>query len=98
MKKFLFAVLSLTLFVVSFYMVASADTNQFQACVASGAFSADACATCFDPSRGTGSSGSSQDCLCKTQLAELGEAAFNAQYGSFGGCIQVEHSAIPPVL
>lgn len=91
MRRFLLGVSTAALLGVSFYVMAQADTNEFQTCRAAGN-SADLCAVCTNPSRGSGTSGSTAECLCKTQLAELGDAAFNATYGNFGQCIQLEHS------
>ena len=91
MKKLVFLAVTLTLLVFSCWIVASADTSQFQACRAAGN-SADLCASCTNPSRGSGTSGSTADCLCRTQLALLGQPAFNDTYGTYGGCLQLQHS------
>lgn len=91
MKKLVFMAFTLTLLIVSFWIVALADSSQFQACRAAGN-SADLCATCTNPSRGSGTSGSTADCLCRTQLTLLGEPAFDNTYGNFGACLRLQHS------
>jgi len=88
MRKFI--AFTLPLLVLSFWVIAQADTDPFQACVAAGN-SANLCAVCTNPSRGTGTSGSTAVCLCSTQLALLGQRAFDQTYGSFGKCIDLQH-------
>jgi hypothetical protein len=90
MGRFLLSASTITLLVVSFFIVALANTSEFEMCVAAGN-APDLCAVCTNPSRGGGTSGSTAVCLCKTQLAQLGEEAFNATYGNFGQCVQLEH-------
>ena len=82
---------TIILLVASVWIVALADTNEFQACTAAGN-SPDLCAACTNPSRGDGTSGSTAVCLCKTQLAKLGQPAFDQTYGNFGKCIDLEHA------
>lgn len=91
MSKFVRIGLMLTLAIVSFLIVALAGNNEFQTCTAAGN-SASLCAACTNPSRGSGSEGSTAVCLCKTQLAQLGQPAFDQTYGNFGQCIQLEHA------
>src|ERR1044071_3845194 len=90
-RRLIFITFTLTLLLVSCFIVALADTDASQACRLAGN-SADLCATCTNPSRDGGTSGSTAVCLCKTQLAELGQPAFDNTYGNFGQCIQLEHS------
>jgi hypothetical protein len=82
---------TITIVILSCWVVAMAQPDQFQACISEG-HSAPLCAACTNASRGSGTSGSTADCLCQTQLAELGQQAFNDTYGSFGKCIQLEHA------
>jgi hypothetical protein len=91
MKKLLFATATVTLLGVSFFVTAKADPDAFQACVRAGN-PTDECAVCTNPSRGGGTSGSTAVCLCNTQLVLLGQEAFNATYGNFGKCVQLEHA------
>ena len=91
MKRLAFTAFTLTLLIVSFWIVALADNSQFQLCRTAGN-SAELCAACNNPSRGSGTSGSTADCLCETQLTVLGQPAFNDTYGNFGECLRLQHS------
>ncbi len=86
------AIIALTIVTVAggSYLVAQVEPSAFENCVGAGNAPA-LCAVCTNPSRGTGTSGSTAVCLCRTQLDELGQDAFDATYGNFGQCIQLEH-------
>lgn len=72
------------------YLVAQAP-SAFENCIGAGNAPA-LCAVCTNPSRGTGTDGSTAVCLCRTQLDELGQDEFDATYGNFGQCVQLEHN------
>ena len=90
MNRFALLASTITLLVLSCWVVAMAQPDQMQACVAEGHPTAE-CAACLNPSRGGGTAGSTAVCLCQSELERIGQAAFDTTYGSFGGCLQVEH-------
>ena len=85
-KTLLIAVMSFTVGVMAF-----GGSDQFTTCEAEG-HAPDVCAACLNPSRGSGTAGSTAVCLCMTEQEKLGQAAFDATYGDFGKCVQLEHS------
>jgi len=90
MRRFAIFALTAVSMVAGSYLVAQAEPSAFENCVGAGNPTA-LCAVCTNPSRGTGTDGSTAVCLCQTQLNELGQDAFDATYGNFGQCMQLEH-------
>lgn len=91
MRKSMMLALTSVSILAGSWLVVQAQPSAFENCVGAGNAPA-LCAVCTNPSRGSGASGSTAVCLCQTQLEQLGQDAFDATYGNFGQCIQLEHN------